>query len=161
MLKVDDEGMVVECQKALPADAKLLSVTLDPTFILRALGEFIEQVSEDPGPLARLVYSKSLPPRPQVAESPIEGLNEDQSPAVEEMGATPLYLLWGPPGTGKTTTLGAAVAGWMRRGKTVLVVSTSNAAVDVAIRSVLKRIEPRERKHLLRAGTSLDLDVAK
>jgi hypothetical protein len=161
VLQVDDEGMVVECQKALPADAKLLSISLDPAFILRALGEFIEDVSEDPSPLARLVYSKSLSPRPQVPSPLIDGLNEEQCSAVSEMGATPLYLLWGPPGTGKTTTMGAAVVRWMRQAKCVLVVSTSNAAVDVAMRSVLKRVEPGEKKHLLRMGTSLDPEVGK
>jgi DNA polymerase III delta prime subunit len=159
VLKADDEGLVVECQKALPADAKLLSMSLDPAFILRALGEFIEEVSEDPGPLARMVYSKALPPRPQMPLKPIDGLNEDQSSSVSEMGATPLYLLWGPPGTGKTTTLGAAVAHWMRQGQSVLVISTSNAAVDVAMRSVIKRVKPEERKHLLRLGTTLDPEV--
>ena len=77
------------------------------------------------------------------------------------MAATPLHLLWGPPGTGKTTTMGAAVAGWLRQGKRVLVVSTSNAAVDVAMRSVLKRVEPDEKRALLRLGTSLDPEVGK
>ena len=147
IIKADDEGLVVECQKALPADAKLLSMALDPAFILRALGEFIEEVSEEPGPIARLVHSKALPPRPNISPRPIAGLNEDQASAVSEMAATPLYLLWGPPGTGKTTTMGAAIAGWMRKGRSVLVVSTSNAAVDVAMRAVLKRVEPGEKKH--------------
>lgn len=159
VIKADDEGLVVECRKALPADAKLLRMSLDPAFILRALGEFLEAVSESPGPIARQVYKKALPPRPQVSSFPIDGLNEDQAAAVAEMEATPLYLLWGPPGTGKTTTIGAAVAGWMREGRSVLVVSTSNAAVDVAMRSVLGRVDADERKHLLRLGASLDLEV--
>ena len=159
VLKSDDEGLVVECQKALPADAKLLSLSLDPSFILRALGEFIEDVSEDPGSIARLVYTKTLPPRPDVPLRLIGGLNEEQSAAVTEMAATPLYLLWGPPGTGKTTTVGAAVAEWMRAAKSVLIVSMSNAAVDVAMRAVLGRVELKERKHLLRMGTSLDPEV--
>jgi hypothetical protein len=38
----------------------------------------------------------------------------------------------------------------------VLVVSTSNAAVDVAMRAVLKNIRPDEKKSVLRFGTSLD-----
>ncbi|HEU5115466.1 MAG TPA: AAA domain-containing protein, partial [Isosphaeraceae bacterium] len=159
VIKADDEGLVVECQKALPTDARLLSMSFDPAFILRALGEFIEDVSERPGPIARQVYSKNLPSRPQVTSSPIDDLNDDQSEAVAEMREVPLYLLWGPPGTGKTTTMGTAIAGWMRDGKKVLVVSTSNAAVDVAMRSVLKRVHLKERKHLLRLGTSLDPEV--
>ena len=161
VLKADEEGLIVECQKALPADAKLLSMSFDPAFILRALGEYIEEVSVAPGPIARLVYTKSLPPRPNVPTEPIDGLDDDQSSAVTEMAATPLQLLWGPPGTGKTTTLGAAITRWMRQRRSVLIVSTSNAAVDVAMRAVLKRVECKERKHLLRLGISLDPEVGK
>ena len=36
VVRSDDEGLVVECQKPLPTDAKLLSLSFDPTFILRA-----------------------------------------------------------------------------------------------------------------------------
>ena len=159
VVKADDEGLIVECQKALPADAKLLSISFDPAFILRALGEFIEDLSENAGTVARLVAAKQIPDRPIVTAPSLPKLNEDQAAAVAEMQAAPLYLLWGPPGTGKTTTMGAAIAAWMREGKSVLVVSTSNAAVDVALRSILDRVKPEERKHLLRAGTSLDPEV--
>lgn len=72
------------------------------------------------------------------------------------MATTPLHLLWGPPGTGKTTTVGAAVARWLRQRKRVLVVSTSNAAVDVALRAVLKNLRPDEKRAVLRLGASVD-----
>lgn len=35
VVRSDDEGLVVECHKPLPTDAKLLSLSFDPTFILR------------------------------------------------------------------------------------------------------------------------------
>ena len=161
VIKADEEGLVVECQKALPVEAKFVSMSFDPAFILVALHEFLEEVSGKPGVIAGLVYTKSLPSRPVIEHQPVEGLNQDQASAISEMEETPLYLLWGPPGTGKTTTVGAAVARWMRQGKDVLVVSTSNAAVDVAMRAVLSRTKPEERRHLLRLGTSLDIDVGR
>ena len=52
-----------------------------------------------------------------------------------------MHFLWGPPGTGKTLTVGAAVAEWMRENKRVLIVSTSNAAVDVAAKAVLRSVD--------------------
>jgi hypothetical protein len=79
--------------------------------------------------------------------------------SVRSMTTIPIHLLLGPPGTGKTTTLGVAVAEWMTRRYRVLVVSTSNAAVDVAMKAVLKRVPHARRKHLLRLGTSLDPEV--
>lgn len=52
-------------------------------------------------------------------------------------------LLWGPPGTGKTTTLGALVAEEIASGrsKTVLVTATTHTAVDQVIRAVDQALE--------------------
>lgn len=49
----------------------------------------------------------------------------------------PTCFLWGPPGTGKTTTLGAMLANYLvqREGK-VLLLSTTNSAVDQALAEV-------------------------
>ena len=156
IVRSDDEGLVVECQKPLPTDAKLLSLSFDPTFILRALEKFVLELAPSAGPIARLVISKTIPAPGPVQQRAYPGLNADQALAVEEMDATPLNLLWGPPGTGKTTTVGAAVVRWLRQKKRVLVVSTSNAAVDVAMRAVLKNLRPDEKRAVLRLGTSLD-----
>ena len=42
-------------------------------------------------------------------------------------------LVWGPPDTGKTGTLGAPLAELLHQGKRILVTSTTNAAVDLAL----------------------------
>ena len=146
IIRSDDDGLVVECQTPLPTDAKLLSLSFDPTFILRALESFILEMVPKGGSISRLVLSRTIPAPGPVRARPHVGLNADQAFAVEEMAATPLHLLWGPPGTGKTTTLGAAVARWLRENRRVLVVSTSNAAVDVAIRTTLKNLRPTRRR---------------
>ena len=44
-----------------------------------------------------------------------------------------LQFVWGPPGTGKTSTLAATVAALVDAGRKVLVFAHSNAAVDVAM----------------------------
>jgi hypothetical protein len=159
IVRSDDDGLVVECQKPLPTDAKLLSFSFDPTFILRALEKFVLEMIPSHPPIACLVANKTIPSPGPVQQGSYPGLNADQALAVEEMGTTPLHFLWGPPGTGKTTTVGAAVVRWMRQDKRVLIVSTSNAAVDMAMRAVLKNTHPAEKKLLLRLGTSLDPTV--
>lgn len=158
VLACDDEGLVLETQHPLPADAKLVTVTFDPSFIYRAIGDYLVRavgtsVAED-------FIHRRLHPLPTVPNRSYQGLNQEQATAVNSMGTIPIHLLWGPPGTGKTTTLGVAVAEWLKRGKRVLVVSTSNAAVDVAMKAVLKRVPYAQRKHLLRLGTSLDPEVS-
>lgn len=161
VIRADDEGVVVECEKALPTDARLLSVSFDPGFILRALSGFLDAHAARIGLPGQLFLRKQIPELPDRAATPREGLNEDQAQAVAEMAHAPLYLLWGPPGTGKTTTLGAAIAQGLRNRRTVLVVSTSNAAVDVALRAVLDHTRPAERKRILRLGASMDAVVSK
>jgi AAA domain len=68
-----------------------------------------------------------------------DGLNDGQRRAVE-LGLTHgVTWLWGPPGTGKTTTLSALVAALAARGKRVLVAAPTNAALDVAVTSLVER----------------------
>lgn len=154
-----DSELVVECESALPDDTRLQYVEFDPSFICNALQTFIEERLESANPITRALISKQLEVHPPTPHHAAEGLNTEQNAAIAAMRTNPLHLLWGPPGTGKTTTLGAAIVDWMREGKSVLVVSTSNAAVDVAVKSILKRIKPHERKLVVRVGTSTDPEV--
>ena len=60
-------------------------------------------------------------------------LSYEQLLAVENACKDGLRFVWGPPGTGKTSTLAATVAALVEAGRRVLVVAHSNAAVDVAM----------------------------
>lgn len=64
--------------------------------------------------------------------------NTHQSDAVTHVLQHPVSFIWGPPGTGKTSTLGLAVAALVHSGQSILVLAHSNAAVDTAIKSVGK-----------------------
>ncbi|HWP63730.1 MAG TPA: AAA domain-containing protein [Candidatus Binatia bacterium] len=59
--------------------------------------------------------------------------NRWQEAAIEACCQAPLHFVWGPPGTGKTRTLGALVARLAARGESVLVVAHANVAVDAAV----------------------------
>ena len=58
--------------------------------------------------------------------------NDSQLQAVADCLSSELRFVWGPPGTGKTETLGLLAAEAFLRGETVLVLAHSNAAVDAA-----------------------------
>jgi hypothetical protein len=62
-------------------------------------------------------------------------------------------FLWGPPGTGKTTTLGVLLAEYLDRcpQARVLLLSTTNQAVDLATLAVDKALQ-KGRREALRAG---------
>ena len=66
--------------------------------------------------------------------------NTDQMRAVGHVLANPVSFIWGPPGTGKTSTLGMTVAALVERGETVLVLAHSNVAVDVAMASIAAQL---------------------
>jgi hypothetical protein len=71
-------------------------------------------------------------------------------------------FLWGPPGTGKTTTLGVLLAEYLDRHPhaRVLLLSTTNQAVDQATLAVDKALHKGRREHLRgdvqRLGTRFD-----
>lgn len=82
-------------------------------------------------------------------------LNSSQRSAVELCCESDLAFVWGPPGTGKTTTLGHIVAELLSKGCRILVTSTTNAAVDQALAKVkaLETARPYfERGEILRVG---------
>jgi ATP-dependent RNA/DNA helicase IGHMBP2 len=74
---------------------------------------------------------QDTPPATQVVDP--EGLNSSQQSAVERiLAAEDLAIVHGPPGTGKTTTLVAAIRSLLRKDEgQVLVVAPSNTAVDL------------------------------
>ncbi len=65
-----------------------------------------------------------------------KGLRAAQKEALHNALTRNLSFIWGPPGTGKSYTLGRIVANFRAQKKRVLLLSTTNVAVDVATFSV-------------------------
>ncbi|MFU8805016.1 MAG: AAA domain-containing protein, partial [Bradymonadaceae bacterium] len=70
-------------------------------------------------------------------------LNPFQHAAVEHTLGDEHHLIWGPPGTGKTRTLGAAVLARVlsRPNERVIVLAHTNVALDNAIRAIWKNYQ--------------------
>jgi hypothetical protein len=85
-----------------------------------------------------------------------KGLNERQAAAVEMAVNQPATFIWGPPGTGKTSTLGYIMASLLEHGQRVLFVSNTNRAVDVGMLSLLDALDnlgrAGEADHITRFG---------
>lgn len=77
---------------------------------------------------------------PEAARSGSPSLNEEQETAVRQSLGSEVTYLWGPPGTGKSTTLARVAEAHLRAGRTVLVVATSNQAVDVVTARLADRL---------------------
>jgi len=64
--------------------------------------------------------------------------NNSQIESIEKALHQPVSFVWGPPGTGKTSTLGFIIANYLMHGKKVLFASNTNRAVDVGLLSVIE-----------------------
>jgi len=78
-----------------------------------------------------LGYRPAQAPRKQTFTVRNAALNATQKKAVQTaLGASPVALIHGPPGTGKTTTLIEVIYQAVKEGKKVLACADSNVAVD-------------------------------
>jgi DNA polymerase III delta prime subunit len=66
-------------------------------------------------------------------------LQPDQQAALRRSLSSQVTYIWGPPGTGKTTTLGALIHQLFRDHKRILVVANTNQAVDGMVAATYKR----------------------
>ena len=109
-----------------PGSYRLLFV---PWFLYDEMHAALETV---PFPeMALRAFGKQLVERQTIELGPFEHqLNETQQQAVQLAVESQLSILWGPPGTGKTTTLAQLVAVLVSQQRRVLITSTTHAALD-------------------------------
>lgn len=101
-----------------------------PTFLLQALKDGLASIN---GPtLADRLASGHLS-RPVGTATSSNGLFPKQQVAYQSCLSPGIFLVWGPPGTGKTMVLKEAIGELINRGQRVLLVSGTNIAVDNAL----------------------------
>ncbi|RME02902.1 MAG: hypothetical protein D6805_08440 [Planctomycetota bacterium] len=106
--------------------------------------------------LVRNVLSSSLRLSPLANVPPVEflprSLNRNQQKTVSSAVAAPdFFLIWGPPGTGKTQCLAYILEALVRQNKRVLLTSYQNVALDVVLERFLD-LFPHRRSQVLRFG---------
>ncbi len=91
--------------------------------------------------LKQIVLGKAVIQRGVVPDvDHLSDLNASQRSAVHgALAIAPLYLIHGPPGTGKTTTVAALIEAWCRNGQRVLACADSNVAVDNLAERLIRR----------------------
>lgn len=89
-------------------------------------------------------------------------LNPEQQAAVASGLGRDTTFVWGPPGTGKTRTIGALGAELHRRERSVLLVSHTNAAVDQALLRIAAEVDAAELEQgkVIRLGETKERVVA-
>ncbi|KAL3939288.1 MAG: hypothetical protein SGBAC_005968, partial [Bacillariaceae sp.] len=93
-------------------------------------------------------------------------LNPEQEAAVQRIVNGHLrrmpYIIFGPPGTGKTTTVVEAIYQLGKKGKRILLVAPSNDAADILVERLSSYFPPSELRRILaysRSITALPNDI--
>jgi len=113
---------------------------------------------DDPGLAARIVEGQ-LSPTPAIVPYGPAGLSDSQRAAYLACTTPGVRVVWGPPGTGKTTVLARAIDDLVSRRQRVLLVSSTNIAVDNALAAAARRRNPAVGE-LVRVGPPALAEVA-
>jgi len=143
------------------------AIVSDPLFLLEKQisvlssdAPFENQVALSSLGLAEYINVDALTPN----KSFMDGLNQLQADALEVVASNSVTYIWGPPGTGKTTTMGSIVAALASLGQKVLLVSNTNLAIDTALERCLDRfsdIKELSGGEMLRLGTMVKPELIK
>ncbi|GHH81679.1 hypothetical protein GCM10017771_04200 [Streptomyces capitiformicae] len=137
-------------------DAYLWLLKQPPTFLVTALRDGIAGLGE--APLASALAGGAIGGTSAPALDP-PGFHPAQGDAYRACLGQGVHLVWGPPGTGKTTVLKRAIGDLMARGDRVLLVSATNIAVDNALSGVVKE-NRHGRGDIVRVGPPQLREVA-
>lgn len=141
LLAIGDLDLVLGVREELGESVSVALLSLEPWFIYDKLRDRLGEMAsaEVDMELAEALLDLSELEAPAV--QPDDDVTGDQRAAVVHALTGSLRFVWGPPGTGKTSTMAATVQACVDRGERVLVVAHSNAAVDVAMVRVAVAME--------------------
>ena len=146
----------------LALDAAPFALVVAPWFLYERLVQALDEltIEHHSVALALALFGKRAHRRAAVAlRCDHAALNASQRAAVQLCADSALAFLWGPPGTGKTVTLTHVVEELLAHGKRVLLVSTTNAAIDQILAKLAGRpwfAAAVEAGTLIRLGRSDD-----
>jgi hypothetical protein len=162
---IEAEGHTVSCVVGRRLTGIRLELEFDPAFIMTALHRRLIQENWTNRGLASLVMQKSgwsasvehatLPNATPVTTGRAK-LNPQQQRAFTRATEERVHLIWGPPGTGKTTTLGRVIRRLVEAGRSTLLVSLSHVAVDQMCLAFLRDASDDLKHALVRHGTPRD-----
>lgn len=105
-----------------------IEFTAEPWQLLEGLVERLQELKVDESPVVYELACKGLSKK-----NPKKMIKLGQDLALKQASTQPITFIWGPPGTGKTTTLAKVALEYILKGKRVLMLSYSNVSVDGAL----------------------------
>lgn len=140
--RVDGRRITLAVAEPIDLDAAPITLDLAPWFLYERLARALDaiDVASHHVDTALMLFGKHPPTRTAtVLRADHAALDASQRAAVQLCSDSTLAFVWGPPGTGKTVTLASVIEELRAQGKRILLVSTTNAAID----QVLARLATR------------------
>lgn len=169
VVAVDGFEVTLEIEEDLGPRVPRASLNTSPYFLLELLKQRLEEtlagkltVNKDmPLRLFNELPNEKLPPHPPAEFPPIENKspNDEQKRAVSTALCQRITFVWGPPGTGKTTTVKYLVPALLKRGERVLITSHTNTAVDEVLKAAKKGLTEEDKRNgaIVRIGQPKEL----
>lgn len=154
-VEVGDKKVVLHFPHNFGNELKKVSLEWENDFVLRKLHLELDKLLDSDKEKERQRIGSLFDPDPEKHHSEEETRvlddsrrNEAQHEALIKALQNKVLYVWGPPGTGKTSTLGFMMANYLVKGKRVLFASNTNRAVDVGLLSALEALTSVEKEHL-------------
>ncbi|MGD7024684.1 DEAD/DEAH box helicase [Rossellomorea vietnamensis] len=128
ILSSEGTDVIAELDLDLGAEIGKGILRNEPWDLLNKLIERLEEIEEDP---SKMKTVKNVMNPPQQTFHPREKVQSTVHEAVLRSKYNPVTYIWGPPGTGKTYNLARAAAYQYVNDRKILLLSHSNAAIDV------------------------------
>lgn len=156
VISVEGLAVTISVTEDLGETIAHASLRSDLTLLLRRLISRIEDLAEVENPAGDRLLGQALVSGAPTAE-PVAELNAQQGEAVATSLGRDTTFIWGPPGTGKTRTIGTIGEQLYRRERSVLLVSHTNAAVDQALLHIARQLGGEMAEgSVLRVGDPVD-----
>lgn len=141
VVKIEELTVTIASEANLGLALHSAKLRTNLTMLLRKLIERIEQKAEQTWPAAERLLDGGPATGgplalPSLKDLSGKNLNREQHLAVESALGRNMTFIWGPPGTGKTQTIGSIGRELFTRHRTLLLVSHTNIAVDEALHRI-------------------------
>jgi superfamily I DNA and/or RNA helicase len=155
-VEVNDDKVVLHFPHNFGAKVPKVRVEWENDFVLRRLRTELEKLLDDSAKEDRQRMGRLFYPDPEKHHQDDEQTrvlddskrNNSQHESLIKSLENQVLFVWGPPGTGKTSTLGFMIANYLIKGKRILFAANTNRAVDVGLLSALTALTSVEKEHL-------------
>lgn len=128
VMSCEEFTIIIQPKEFIGEKVETVEFTAEPWQLMEALTERLDELDSE---TASIAYELACNGISKINQKNFIGLGQDL--ALKKSTMQPITFIWGPPGTGKTTTLAKIALEHMLQGERILMVSYSNVSVDGAV----------------------------